>query len=88
MLLIEKYSIAFQAHAICYRQMPLECDFGALRKIMLPPNALTIPRTELPMKQLLNIQGAHLEGFNQQRISFFFFFFFNGFTKPILFSSS
>lgn len=55
--------------------MPLECDFGALRKIMLPPNALTIPRTELPMKQLLNIQGAHLEGFNQQRISFFSFFF-------------
>ncbi|OZC10924.1 hypothetical protein X798_02068 [Onchocerca flexuosa] len=54
------------AHAICYRQMSLECDFGALRKIMLPPNALTIPRTELPMKQLLNIQGTHPEGFNQQ----------------------
>lgn len=54
------------AHAICYRQMSLECDFGALKKIMLPPNALTIPRTELPMKQLLNIQGTYLEGFNQQ----------------------
>uniref|UniRef100_A0A0R3R1S7 diacylglycerol kinase (ATP) n=1 Tax=Brugia timori TaxID=42155 RepID=A0A0R3R1S7_9BILA len=49
------------AHAICYRQMSLECDFGALKKIMLPPNALTIPRTELPMKQLLNIQGTYLE---------------------------
>lgn len=39
---------------------------------MLPPNALTIPRTELPMKQLLNLQGLHVEGFNQRRISFFF----------------
>lgn len=67
-----KYVIAFQAHAICYRQMSPECDFGILRKIMLPPNALTIPRTELSMKQLLNIQGAHMDGFNLQRISFLF----------------
>nr|CRZ23305.1 Bm305 [Brugia malayi] len=37
------------AHAICYRQMSLECDFGALKKIMLPPNALTIP-TSSPVK--------------------------------------
>jgi hypothetical protein len=36
--------------------MSAECDFGALRKIMLPPNTLTIPRTELPMEQLLNIR--------------------------------
>lgn len=33
-----------QAHAVCYRQMPSECDYGALAKIMLPPNCLTIPR--------------------------------------------
>ncbi|KAE9413441.1 hypothetical protein Angca_003738 [Angiostrongylus cantonensis] len=43
------------AHAVCYRQMPKECDFGVLRKILLPPSALTIPRTELPMEQLLAI---------------------------------
>lgn len=43
------------AHAICYRQVKKECDFGQLRKIMLPPNSVTIPRTELPMEQLLNI---------------------------------
>lgn len=38
--------------------MPPECDFGVLRKIMLPPNSLTIPRTELSMEQLLNIRGG------------------------------
>ncbi|KAI1716192.1 diacylglycerol kinase accessory domain-containing protein [Ditylenchus destructor] len=31
------------AHAICYRQVKKECDFGQLRKIMLPPNSVTIP---------------------------------------------
>ncbi|CCD63966.1 Diacylglycerol kinase [Caenorhabditis elegans] len=45
------------AHAVCYRQMDKECDFGVLRKIMLPPMCLTIPRTELPMEQLLNISS-------------------------------
>ncbi|KAI6216761.1 Diacylglycerol kinase [Aphelenchoides besseyi] len=45
------------AHAVCYRQVKKECDFGILRKIMLPPNSVTIPRTELPMEQLLNIHG-------------------------------
>lgn len=48
-------SMSFQAHAVCYRQMPKECDFGVLRKILLPPSSLTIPRTELPMEQLLAI---------------------------------
>lgn len=36
--------------------MRKDCDFSMLRKIMLPPSAVTIPRTELPMEQLLNIQ--------------------------------
>lgn len=44
-----------QAHAICYRQVPTECDFGVLRQIVLPPAAISIPRTELPMEQLLSI---------------------------------
>jgi diacylglycerol kinase (ATP) len=33
---------------------------------MLPPNALTIPRTELPMEQLLNIQACQLESGNSR----------------------
>lgn len=41
--------------------MPPECDFGALRKIMLPPYAVTIPRNELPMEQLLNIHVTQAE---------------------------
>ncbi|CAJ0577341.1 unnamed protein product, partial [Mesorhabditis spiculigera] len=46
------------AHALCYRQMDGNCQFGLLQKIMLPPNCLTIPRTELPMEQLLNITAS------------------------------
>uniref|UniRef100_A0A1I7RTX5 Diacylglycerol kinase n=1 Tax=Bursaphelenchus xylophilus TaxID=6326 RepID=A0A1I7RTX5_BURXY len=47
------------AHAVCLAQVKPDCDFGVLRKIMLPPNSVTIPRTELPMEQLLNIHGPH-----------------------------
>uniref|UniRef100_A0A915IID9 diacylglycerol kinase (ATP) n=1 Tax=Romanomermis culicivorax TaxID=13658 RepID=A0A915IID9_ROMCU len=49
------------AHAICYRQLSQECDFGALRRIVLPPNCLTIPRTELPMEQLLSMKRKDKE---------------------------
>ncbi|KAF7632253.1 Diacylglycerol kinase [Meloidogyne graminicola] len=42
-------------HSTCYRQFRPQCDFGLLRKIMLPPNAVTTPRAELPMDLLLNI---------------------------------
>uniref|UniRef100_A0AC35TX59 Diacylglycerol kinase (ATP) n=1 Tax=Rhabditophanes sp. KR3021 TaxID=114890 RepID=A0AC35TX59_9BILA len=55
------------AHATCYRMMKSECDFGPLKKIMLPPNCLTIPRTELPMEQLLNIHSSEtVAGFEGQ----------------------
>lgn len=54
-LLIFSINKLLKAHAVCYRQMPPECDFGVLRKIMLPPFAVTIPRNELPMEQLLSI---------------------------------
>ncbi|KAH7726190.1 diacylglycerol kinasetheta [Aphelenchoides avenae] len=47
------------AHAVCFRQVAQDCDFGPFRKIMLPPNSVTIPRTELPMEQLLNIHSTY-----------------------------
>ncbi|KRY87419.1 Diacylglycerol kinase theta [Trichinella pseudospiralis] len=49
------------AHAICYRQIVTDCDFGPLRPIMLPPNCLTIPRAELPMELLLSIKRREKE---------------------------
>lgn len=72
----------FKAHAICYRQVKKDCDFAQLRKIMLPPNSVTIPRTELPMEQLLNIHCAggtnqsegNRKGFSIYCIYFFFIF--------------
>ncbi|KAH7722817.1 diacylglycerol kinase [Aphelenchoides avenae] len=45
------------AHAVCFRQVAQDCDFGPFRKIMLPPNSVTIPRTELPME--LNVRSTY-----------------------------
>lgn len=44
------WHLLFQAHATCYKQMPVECSFGCLREIMLPPYVLTVPRMDVPME--------------------------------------
>jgi len=51
-----------QAHAVCYRQVGQECDMGVLRRITLPPGCVSIPRTELPMEQLLSIKRKDKDG--------------------------
>ncbi|GAV03562.1 hypothetical protein RvY_13963-2 [Ramazzottius varieornatus] len=43
------------AHAACHKNLPQECDFGPLKKIMLPPSVVTIPRTELPMETIVGV---------------------------------
>ncbi|XP_070208433.1 diacylglycerol kinase theta-like isoform X1 [Littorina saxatilis] len=43
------------AHATCYKTLPVECKFGTLREIMLPPCCLTIPRMDVPMETILGI---------------------------------
>lgn len=57
------------AHSACYRQLRSQCDFGALRKIMLPPNSVTIPRAELPMDLLLNIHTGTLSNEGSRKVS-------------------
>ncbi|KAI6233488.1 Diacylglycerol kinase [Aphelenchoides fujianensis] len=39
------------AHAVCYRQVKKECDFGILRKIMLPPNSSPLPHGHRPKRR-------------------------------------
>ncbi|XP_033726446.1 diacylglycerol kinase theta-like isoform X2 [Pecten maximus] len=41
------------AHGGCYKSLPVECNFGSLRKIMLPPSCLTIPRMDVSMETIL-----------------------------------
>ncbi|XP_050389110.1 diacylglycerol kinase theta [Patella vulgata] len=43
------------AHAACHKTLPLECKFGSMREIVLPPSCLTIPRSDVPMDVILGI---------------------------------
>ncbi|KAL5236368.1 hypothetical protein ACI65C_003778 [Semiaphis heraclei] len=43
------------AHATCRSQIPYECDFGVLGPIYLPPHAVSIPRTEVPMESIIGV---------------------------------
>ncbi|KAL3117994.1 hypothetical protein niasHT_005237 [Heterodera trifolii] len=56
-------------HSTCFRQLRSQCDFGVLRKIMLPPNSVTIPRAELPMDMLLNIHTGSIGNEGSRKVS-------------------
>ncbi|GIY29855.1 diacylglycerol kinase theta [Caerostris darwini] len=44
------------AHPSCYRSLPLECTFGCLESIMLPPACVSIPRTDVPLETIIGGQ--------------------------------
>jgi len=52
MLLIPDFGCLLQAHASCYKQLPVECSFGCLRDIILPPYCLTVPRLDVSQEML------------------------------------
>ncbi|XP_064653188.1 diacylglycerol kinase theta-like isoform X3 [Lineus longissimus] len=46
------------AHATCYKTLPVECNFGILRDIMLPPNSVSLPRldnTQISMETIIGL---------------------------------
>ncbi|KAF2901044.1 hypothetical protein ILUMI_05100 [Ignelater luminosus] len=43
-------------HAACHVNIPPECTFGILEPIYLPPHAISIPRTEVPMEAIIGVQ--------------------------------
>lgn len=45
-----------QAHAACYRHLSIECNFGWLQSIMLPPFSVSIPRTDVPLETIIGVQ--------------------------------
>ncbi|XP_041968678.1 diacylglycerol kinase theta isoform X3 [Aricia agestis] len=51
-------------HAGCRALIPDECNFGALQPIFLPPSAVSIPRTEVPMEAII---GVHVRPPPSQR---------------------
>ncbi|XP_063911722.1 diacylglycerol kinase theta isoform X3 [Zophobas morio] len=43
-------------HAACHVNITSECTFGVLEPIYLPPHAVSIPRTEVPMEAIIGVQ--------------------------------
>ncbi|XP_050498768.1 diacylglycerol kinase theta isoform X6 [Diabrotica virgifera virgifera] len=44
------------SHASCHTSINSECTFGILEPIYLPPHAVSIPRTEVPMEAIIGVQ--------------------------------
>lgn len=43
-------------HSACRTYVTFECLFGMLQAIYLPPHAVSIPRTEVPMEAIIGVQ--------------------------------
>ncbi|XP_076252009.1 diacylglycerol kinase theta isoform X8 [Rhynchophorus ferrugineus] len=43
-------------HAACHLNIESNCNFGLLGPIFLPPHAVSIPRTEVPMEAIIGVQ--------------------------------
>lgn len=46
----------FTSHGGCRHYVHQECTFGMLQPIYLPPHAVSIPRTEVPMEAIIGVQ--------------------------------
>lgn len=49
-------ALYFKAHAICYKNLVIECNFGCLESIMLPPSSVSIPRTDVPLETIIGVE--------------------------------
>ncbi|XP_062533678.1 diacylglycerol kinase theta isoform X5 [Armigeres subalbatus] len=47
------------SHGGCRNNIPSECTFGTLQPIYLPPHAVSIPRTEVPMEAIIGVQNKN-----------------------------
>jgi hypothetical protein len=46
---------------VCHKNVPADCSFGVLQPIYLPPHAVSIPRTEVPMEAIIGVQVRRKE---------------------------
>ncbi|GFG39878.1 hypothetical protein Cfor_03863, partial [Coptotermes formosanus] len=54
------------SHAACHKQITGECTFGNLEPIYLPPHAVSIPRTEVPMEAIIGVQVRRRETMSRE----------------------
>ncbi|XP_054266246.1 diacylglycerol kinase theta-like isoform X2 [Macrosteles quadrilineatus] len=57
------------SHAGCHKSINSECRFGNLEPIYLPPHAVSIPRTEVPMEAIIGVQVRRKETMSPRSIS-------------------
>ncbi|XP_066993372.2 diacylglycerol kinase theta isoform X6 [Anabrus simplex] len=57
------------SHAVCHKNIPGDCTFGNLEPIYLPPHAVSIPRTEVPMEAIIGVQVRRKETMSPRSIS-------------------
>ncbi|XP_028050360.1 diacylglycerol kinase theta isoform X9 [Monomorium pharaonis] len=56
-------------HAYCYKNIPQECTFGNLEPIYLPPHAVSIPRSDVPMEAIIGVEVRRKEVLAPRSIS-------------------
>ncbi|XP_071051112.1 diacylglycerol kinase theta isoform X2 [Onthophagus taurus] len=54
-------------HAVCHLSIPQNCTFGILEPIYLPPHAVSIPRTEVPMEAIIGVQVRRKDTLSLER---------------------
>ncbi|XP_069692506.1 diacylglycerol kinase theta isoform X5 [Periplaneta americana] len=54
------------SHAVCHKQITGDCTFGNLEPIYLPPHAVSIPRTEVPMEAIIGVQVRRKETMSRE----------------------
>ncbi|KAG7171806.1 Diacylglycerol kinase theta-like [Homarus americanus] len=59
----------YTVHAMCADKVPTDCTFGLLEPIMLPPTAVSIPRTEVPMEAIIGVQSRRKDTLSPRSIS-------------------
>ncbi|XP_074041087.1 diacylglycerol kinase theta isoform X7 [Leptinotarsa decemlineata] len=57
------------SHATCHVNINSECTFGILEPIYLPPHAVSIPRTEVPMEAIIGVQVRRKDTLSPRSIS-------------------
>ncbi|XP_034253198.1 diacylglycerol kinase theta isoform X2 [Thrips palmi] len=57
------------SHFSCQKSIPEECNFGQFQPIYLPPHAVSIPRTEVPMEAIIGVQVRRKDTLSSRSIS-------------------
>ncbi|XP_066257964.1 diacylglycerol kinase theta isoform X1 [Euwallacea similis] len=56
-------------HSLCFTFMEEQCNFGVLQPIYLPPHAVSIPRTEMPLEAIIGVQVRRKEAISLQSLA-------------------